>query len=1187
MSGRVRDPYDFFFGEVLNIPPPGGDPDHYTILGLPFFEQDEDKIRAAGHDRKAIVRSAPQGNARFEHVREEMLERVREARRTLLNAEARRAYDAFLIGQPGGSELLDDPEFALADGAEFADRYRILREERRGGFGRIYSVLDTIEGRRCELTVLPPNASRDPGRRRRAERALRRLHALQHPAIVKPDAVGEAEGLLFARWVAPDGFSLPRYVDRQPHGRLEPEDAAPIADRIAEAVAHAHARGVVHGDLHPRSIFVGPEGQVLLTEFGLAVGAQPPKQLPRSPYTAPERALNEAADRYSLGAVVYFMLRGEAPFLDGGRGLVPKPLPDSVPLELATTTLGLLVREPSRRPDKQRFATRAVVRKDAARFGLFGRKAALIGIAALIVVVISAVVLSRSFATDGGGADSPAAQAWKLIEERRFADAVALLDSHAESDERVHAPLASALEQRAVELERAGDPYTAQQMLERAQRLAPDSGRQSTLDRVRSETRRRMEAVRVSAIQVTASPVVAVDPSVGSAGAKLEHIRVNGEAGVVGNNPLTLAEGDHSIPFELIDVVGNRREDTVPIVVDRSAPAVRIVEPQPDTWLRDGSLLVQLEIRDPHLADTVTIHGRSIARAGNAAQTRINLANGRHEIVVEVADRAGNVTRRTVSVNVDDSAPSIQLEEKRYVTGDGRVELKGKGLGKGVRLRVDGNDVAVDENGEFEVPISVTGDRTVELVATGPTGAVSKMSVDLVLDTELPRVTLKWSRRDANDALLYGTKEMDAGAIAIPLGVTDRTKVRFEPSEGTVADGVWRLLPHQGEREVTLFVLDEANNRARVDARLSGHRATPKLTVETTLEERTRDAKAALQIESDKSLFLNGKAIRGGRIELPLPEGEVEFLVQAIDPYGNTTEWRRTVIVDRTPPRLKLVGAPERGIGTQEIVLEADEDLDSITCLSQTRERPGARATFTSFLEPGREHIHVVARDLVGNTAKAKLPLRVVDRVLMLDGGSALKVPLPQHGAEFTVEFWARATPAVDPAVFVSRGAGSSYRIHWASIDEALPHALLHYSKTGLMTIVAKKQLRDPTDWHHYAFVRETNRTRFFIDGKQQGYNEFKDAFTPGSDYLLVGAGAVGQADAVLDGLIGRMDEVRVSSTARYSRAFTPARHLRADDQTQLMLRFDFAVAGRFPDSSKNDRRVQLLGQPRLLIEAE
>ncbi len=597
--------------------------------------------------------------------------------------------------------------------------------------------------------------------------------------------------------------------------------------------------------------------------------------------------------------------------------------------------------------------------------------------------------------------------------------------------------------------------------------------------------------------------------------------------------------------------------------------------------LRDGSVRVQVRLKDAHAPAEVTIHGRRARVTDGVATATLSLNNGRHEIVIIAEDEAGNRVEESVTITIDDRAPEIVMERMRFVTRGASVSIRGR-ASAGAELLVDGKDVEVADDGRFAVELEVAEDRVVTLVATGPTGVVQKASVNAIIDRDAPQVEIDWARRDRLGRVLYGTREMDARAVALPFSAKDKTKMEFVPSEGFVKDGIWHLPPHEGERNVELSVRDEAGNETIVRVGLAGHRATPRLSVRTRVGEVTRDSKAAFDIESNHQLFFNDKRIEAGRIERTLREGDTEFRVRAVDPYGNTTRWSRRVRVDRTPPTLKVDGPLERGIGLQKVTIVADEDLASITCLSQTQENVGKRAVFSDFLEEGRTHLHVVARDVAGNVRKAKLELRVVNKVLLLDGKSAVRVPLLARLRDFTLEFWARGAPAVDPAVMVSRGVERAYQIVWSSGDEALPHVLVDLANSGLTTIVAKK-LRDPIGWHHYALIHDNKKLRFYLDGRQQGTLDALEAITPGTVDLLIGAAAVTEGGGVEAGFVGRIDELRLSEGVRYARAFSPVRFFKVDERTRLMLRFDGTVNGKFPDVSKSTRNGVVVGTPKLL----
>ncbi|MHC4848689.1 MAG: protein kinase domain-containing protein [Planctomycetota bacterium] len=1159
----TRDPFDFFFGEILRLAPGQRDPDHYTLLGLAFFEKSEERIKRAGHERKRALRAVPAGPPEFEHVRKQLIERVRDARRTLLDPQRREGYDGFLIGH--GDEP-EEPDFALEEGVEFAGRFRILKELRKGAFGRVYAVLDSREAKRLELTILPPESSHDLGRRRRAERAARRLARVDLPGVLGVIAVGEAEGLFHARWPAPEGVSLLRHVRRNPHGRLDPPEAARITAGIARALARLHGEGLVHGDLHARNIFVTEKGDVSIAECGLAAAAI--GALPTSAYSAPERELTAAADLYALGAIAYFLLQGEAPFLDGGRALVPKPLPDEVPVALARTVLGLIAREPDQRPTTPEFAR---ARPSPRRWIPVAA-----GLALLAAVGIVGMLLSGP-ADDGS--PSLVARAWELIEERKFGEAIRLIEE-AGTDPSLHAPLASALEGEAHRLEKAGEPYAAQTLLAQAQKADPDQGRAAQFERVRRALLERLDAVEVNAPEIARTAELRVDPK----RAALARIWIDGRP-VQADQAIRLEreEGLHRIAFRLEDLAGNRRDGVVVTAIDRTAPELGVVSPADQSMQREGSVVAEATVSDAHAPPSMTIHGRTAPIREGKARLRLTLPNGKHVIVFRVIDRAGNERQSSVAITIDDRAPKIVLDTARVVTRKDEATLRGRVEGAGSKLVVDGRPVPLDEQGRFAIAVGVESSRAVELIATGPTGVVQTVSVDCVRDASKPKLTVLWARRDVRGRMLYGGKEMDAGAVRLDLRAGDDTKMRFEPSEGEVRDNVWILAPHEGEREATLAAIDEAGNRTTVEVRLAGHRATPGLSVHTQLEDVSRASRAALNIEADQKVFLNGKLVEPGRVEVTLPEGEVELVVRAVDPWGNETSWKKTVRVDRTPPRVRVIGPPTRGVGRQPLTLEADEELASITCLSMVKDDPGQRVTFDADLEAGRTQIHVVARDLAGNVAKLKLALQVINRVLLLDGKSALRVALEPKLDEFTVEFWARGTPAIDPAVMVSRGVGRAWQLIWASADEALPHALVQFVGEGPATLVAKK-LRDPIDWHHYALVHDGKKLRFFLDGKQQEFLEARIGLASGGSELIIGGAGLDEGGRVQEGFAGRLDELRLSEGARYLRAFRPKRFFRADKKTRLLMRFDLVVDGAHPDSSAAAHKVKTVGEPKLAI---
>ncbi len=241
----------------------------------------------------------------------------------------------------------------LRDGAEAPDlagtRYRLLERIARGGMGVVYAAEDENLRRRVALKVLDiPGTDGDLANR--LIREARVLAALEHPGIVPVHDVGTlADGRVFYTMKFVEGRRLDQYIESV----ASVPDRLRIFLRICDAVAFAHARGVLHRDLKPANIMVGPFGEVLVMDWGLAKilrgqvsnaarEADPEATVfdkPKQPATAgdatelsvvtghgtvmgtpgymsPEHArgdvehLDARSDIYSLGALLRFLLTG-------------------------------------------------------------------------------------------------------------------------------------------------------------------------------------------------------------------------------------------------------------------------------------------------------------------------------------------------------------------------------------------------------------------------------------------------------------------------------------------------------------------------------------------------------------------------------------------------------------------------------------------------------------------------------------------------------------------------------------------------------------------------------------------------------------------------------------------------------------------------------------------------------------
>lgn len=212
---------------------------------------------------------------------------------------------------------------------EVLGHYKILERIGAGRLGEVYRARDTRLGRTVALKIVSPALAGDPIRRARLVADARRAATLSHPNIAALYEIGEDQGQLFLVFEYAPGETLARMIG----GRaLNPRRAVDLAAQIADALADAHAAGIVHGALVPEQVIVTPKGNAKLLDFGLAVwsvggvggeAGAVGRSDDRTPagstaYMSPEQALEERTDHrtdiFSLGVILFEMLVGRVPF---------------------------------------------------------------------------------------------------------------------------------------------------------------------------------------------------------------------------------------------------------------------------------------------------------------------------------------------------------------------------------------------------------------------------------------------------------------------------------------------------------------------------------------------------------------------------------------------------------------------------------------------------------------------------------------------------------------------------------------------------------------------------------------------------------------------------------------------------------------------------------------------------------
>ena len=258
--------------------------------------------------------------------------------------------------------------------------YRILEKIGAGGQGTVYKATDTKLGRAVVVKVLPPELTIKEANLKRFEREARLASALDHPNICTIFDLNEVDGVHFIAMQFVDGKNVRELVNGRP---LDLASALSITIQVADALAAAHERGIIHRDIKAGNVMVNPAGQVKILDFGLAKlvdeSASPggihhtdltEVGIPygTATYAAPEQARGERvdarADIFSTGVLLYELLTGTWPFqgktsVDVRHAVLhedPLPLnevrPGGAPWQLQAILDRALAKEPKQRYQK-------------------------------------------------------------------------------------------------------------------------------------------------------------------------------------------------------------------------------------------------------------------------------------------------------------------------------------------------------------------------------------------------------------------------------------------------------------------------------------------------------------------------------------------------------------------------------------------------------------------------------------------------------------------------------------------------------------------------------------------------------------------------------------------------------------------------------------------------------------------
>lgn len=269
------------------------------------------------------------------------------------------------------SFLLEAFTEAIDPGGFQIEGYEIIREIDRGGMGIVYLAQQKNPEREVALKVMLPKYSADEKMRERFRREAQAMAVLDHPGILPIYEVGSSGAFPYFSMKLAWGGSL---AEKLTHGPLTPAEAAALLENIALALHHAHQRGLLHRDLKPGNFLFDSDGQVFVSDFGVAkiildsdVNMTQTLSLVGTPhYLPPEIASGSskatiAADIYSLGAVLYECLSGKKPIAEQEtlagqlRAIIEDPIiplrqhRSDIPHDLNTICQKALTRDPGGR----------------------------------------------------------------------------------------------------------------------------------------------------------------------------------------------------------------------------------------------------------------------------------------------------------------------------------------------------------------------------------------------------------------------------------------------------------------------------------------------------------------------------------------------------------------------------------------------------------------------------------------------------------------------------------------------------------------------------------------------------------------------------------------------------------------------------------------------------------------------
>ena len=256
----------------------------------------------------------------------------------------------------------------ITKGQKINDRYEIVRSIGEGGMANVYLGYDTILDRNVAIKILRGDLSNDEKFVRRFQREALSASSLSHPNIVEMYDVGEDDGIYYIVMEYVEGQTLKQLLKRR--GNLTLSETIDIMLQLTDGMAHAHDSYIIHRDLKPQNIMIQDDGQIKITDFGIAMAlnstqlTQTNSVMGSVHYLPPEQANGKGStiksDIYSMGIIFYELLTGSLPFkgenaVEIALKQMKEPLPSlrednpSIPMSVENVILKATAKNPKNR----------------------------------------------------------------------------------------------------------------------------------------------------------------------------------------------------------------------------------------------------------------------------------------------------------------------------------------------------------------------------------------------------------------------------------------------------------------------------------------------------------------------------------------------------------------------------------------------------------------------------------------------------------------------------------------------------------------------------------------------------------------------------------------------------------------------------------------------------------------------